>query len=76
MEKILIKLVKKSAGSDARVTSGESGAVTLGALVHLCTESKELKSLLQLDESSNILLISTEGDTDPTFYNHIIGSQS
>ncbi|MFQ4243022.1 diaminopropionate ammonia-lyase [Clostridioides difficile] len=59
---------------DEKVISGESGAVTTGALVSIL-ESEDLKDLreaLKLDENSKVLLISTEGDTDPDKYRDIV----
>lgn len=59
---------------DPHIISGESGSVPLG----LCytalhdTDAKDLKEALKLDESSNILVISTEGDTDPVRYREIL----
>lgn len=59
---------------DPHIISGESGSVPLG----LCytalhdTDAGNLKEALKLDESSNILVISTEGDTDPVRYREIL----
>lgn len=59
---------------DPFVISGESGAVTLGALYSMMTEpgSEGLVHVLGLDENSDILLINTEGNTDPTHFRQII----
>lgn len=59
---------------DPAVCSGESGAVGLGALSVIMQEDahKELKSALGLDSSSQVLLFSTEGDTDPDQYRRIV----
>lgn len=59
---------------DAIIISGESGAIPLGVLHDILSHDKNssLKNELQLDEKSNILLISTEGDTDPDHYQKII----
>ena len=61
---------------DGKVVSGESGAVTMGALFNLCTEDslKEIKDQLKLNNESKVLLVSTEGDTDPHgFFDSIWG---
>ena len=61
-------------GNDPRIVSGESGSVPLG----LCytalhdEDAKDLKEALKLDENSNVLVISTEGDTDPVRYREIV----
>lgn len=58
---------------DPQVISGESGSVTLGLVHALMTkpEYKELKDALKLDENSEVLLVSSEGDTDPDRYREI-----
>jgi diaminopropionate ammonia-lyase len=59
---------------DPAVISGESGAVTAGLLDHLMTDPAmaEAKARLGLDLSSRVLLISTEGDTDPSRYRDVV----
>ena len=60
--------------NDPHIISGESGSVPLGlAYTALHDEdAKDLKEALKLDENSNILVISTEGDTDPVRYREIV----
>ena len=58
-------------GSDPAVVSGESGAVTYGLLLSIL-QSDELRRLFHIDENSVILLISTEGDTDPDGYRRVV----
>ena len=59
---------------DPSVISGESGAVGMGLVDLLLRrgEYPELKEHLGIDEHSRILLISTEGDTDPELYRSIV----
>ena len=59
---------------DPAVTSGESGAVGMGVVDALMTDPAyaELKEKLGLNQHSNVLLISTEGDTDPDKYRKIV----
>jgi diaminopropionate ammonia-lyase len=62
-------------GKDRRIVSGESGAAGLGALRALrqdpaCAGAAER---LGLDRSSAVLLVSTEGDTDPETFQRIVG---
>ena len=59
---------------DERIVSGESGAVTLGLIHAVMTKSeyRELKEALKLNGNSQVLLVSTEGDTDPKRYREII----
>jgi len=59
---------------DYRVISGESGAVTLGLLASVCVQPscQKIAKALRLNESSKVLLLSTEGDTDPSMYRKIV----
>ena len=59
---------------DPAVTSGESGAVGMGCLSTIMQDDtyKELREALELDASSQVLLFSTEGDTDPEMYRKIV----
>lgn len=60
---------------DPKLISGESGAVTLGALHEICTNPQyaKLRSALELGKNSKVLLINTEGDTDPVNFEKVIG---
>ncbi|HCJ58395.1 MAG TPA: diaminopropionate ammonia-lyase, partial [Clostridiaceae bacterium] len=52
----------------------ESGAVGVG-LISLLAENEELKEMkerMKLNKDSKILVISTEGDTDPVGYKNIV----
>ena len=60
--------------NDPHIISGESGSVPL-VLAYTALhdeDAKDLKEALKLDENSNILVISTEGDTDPVRYREIV----
>ena len=59
-------------GTDERIISGESGAVTYG-LLRTVLESEQMRTLFQMDRNSVILLINTEGDTDPDGYIRVVG---
>jgi diaminopropionate ammonia-lyase len=69
-----MRLYSSPLGCDKRIISGESGAVTLGFLYALLNDdlSEDLKEKLQIDKNSQILLINTEGDTDPYHYRQVI----
>lgn len=60
--------------NDQAFVSGESGAVTLGLLNELLTNSlyKSIKDDLNLNGESRVLLFSTEGNTDPYIYEQIV----
>ena len=59
---------------DAPITSGESGAAPFGALAAIMTmeEYADLKAAIGLNETSRVLVFSTEGDTDPERYKNIV----
>ena len=61
-------------GIDPRVIAGESGAAPVGCFYTVMTDSnyQELKETLQLNTTSRVLLISTEGDTDGNNYRDIL----
>jgi len=59
---------------DPFVVSGESGAVTLGALMFALErpELKPLREALDLGPNSQVLLINTEGNTDPEEFRRVL----
>ena len=59
---------------DPFIVSGESGAVTLGALMFIMQspECRELKEMLGLGPQSQVLLINTEGNTDPFHFRQVV----
>ncbi|OAI44005.1 hypothetical protein AYO38_10175 [bacterium SCGC AG-212-C10] len=61
--------------ADLGVTSGETGAAGLGALIELLEGdgAAEAREKLGIDENSSILVLSTEGATDPVLYERITG---
>ena len=70
-----MRILGNPLSDDPRVVSGESGAVGAGLLyllrAHPEKEHKALVEALGLGPSSRVLLISTEGDTDPERYRQI-----
>ena len=59
---------------DPRVISGESGAVGMGVISTIMEDDayRELREALELDRNSQVLMFSTEGDTDPDRYREIV----
>lgn len=59
-----------------KIVSGESGAAGLAGLLALCSDKKikAVRHKIKLGIESRVLLINTEGDTDPTSYQQIIKS--
>lgn len=62
------------AGKDEKIISGESGSVTIGTLHEIMTNNdlKNVKEQLGLNKKSRVLLINTEGDTDPENYERVM----
>ena len=59
---------------DPSVISGESGAVTMGALGQIMMNDDlwEIRELLGLNKQSQVLLFSTEGNTDPDYFRRVV----
>jgi len=59
---------------DERIISGESGAVTTGLVYELLNNPmfNEFAEQLGLRSDSKVLVISTEGDTDPDYYREVV----
>jgi len=59
---------------DPFIVSGESGAVTLGTLMFIAEYSglSDLKRKMKLDRNSQVLLINTEGNTDPDDFRRVV----
>ena len=60
------------AQGDPIVKSGESGAVGMGLLSAIMEGEEDLRAALGLDRFSQVLLFSTEGDTDPEKYAKVV----
>ncbi len=69
-----MRILANPLGDDPKVVSGESGAAGFGCAVEILRreELADLKTCLGLDETSRILCISTEGDTDRENYREIV----
>ncbi len=71
-----MKILAKPISGDPIIISGESGASALGALIGLCKTSKfrGFKEKIHLNEFSKVLVINTEGDTDPSNYQRVMAN--
>jgi diaminopropionate ammonia-lyase len=65
-------LLAKPAGGDKPIVSGETGAAGLGLLLAI-QQSKDLARALGIDGQSRVLLLGSEGDTDPVIYREVVG---
>jgi diaminopropionate ammonia-lyase len=60
-------------GTDPAVVAGESGGVGLAGLMTVAA-SEDLRRQIGLCSDSRVLLINTEGATDPALYEHYVGA--
>ncbi len=67
-----MRLFATPSGGDPAIVSGETGAAGLAALL-AAQDHPGLRALLGLDASSRVLLLGSEGDTDPDIYQSITG---
>lgn len=65
----------KPEGDDPAIVSGETGASGLAVLLASRTRPA-LRALMELDAESRVLLVGSEGDTDPEIYRQITGSSA
>jgi len=68
----IMKRLAHPVTGDPAVVAGESGGVGLAGLIK-AIGSEEIKAALRLGEQSRVLLINTEGATDPVRYEEIVG---
>ncbi len=59
-------------GDDPKIVSGETGSTGLG-LLHAAQTNATLWNALGLNADARVLLIGSEGDTDPTIYKEVVG---
>jgi diaminopropionate ammonia-lyase len=63
------------ANRDKPIVAGESAVAGLAGFLIACNDDN-LKSKLMLNENSRILFFGTEGDTDETMYEQLVGRSS
>ena len=67
-----MRLLAEGVGGDAPVVAGESGVAALAGLLAARANSVTAKAL-SLDDDSRVLVIGSEGATDPVLYQAIVG---
>lgn len=67
-----MRLLAAGEDGDTPIVGGESGVAGLAAFL-LASQDTEARTLLRLDETSRVLVIGSEGDTDPETYRKIVG---
>ena len=60
------------AEGDPPLVLGESGAAALGGLIAVAGE-REAREALGMNEASRVLVIGSEGATDPDIYRRLVG---
>lgn len=66
-----MRLLAEGFNGDPRIEAGESAVAGLAALITACNE-QDMKNKLELDKSSQIYILGTEGATDPEVYSALI----
>ena len=67
-----MKLLAEAPFGDPAVVAGESAVAGLAAVLAAC-QRDDLKTALGLDADSRVLIIGTEGATDPEIYRELTG---
>jgi len=70
-----MRLLASPQGGDQAVVAGETGGVGLGALL-AARDHAHIKQTLGLDANSRVLLLGSEGDTDPVIYKQVVGREA
>ena len=66
-----MRLLGNSLGNDPAITAGESAVAGLAALIAACTDTTH-RDILGLDDTARVVLVGTEGATDPDIYRKIM----
>ena len=67
-----MKVFAHPTGNDPKIVSGETGSTGLGLLL-AAQGHAALRTTLGLGPDSRVLLIGSEGDTDPAIYKEVVG---
>jgi len=67
-----MRLLAAGEGGDRPIVGGESGVAGLAAFL-LASQDADARALLELDETSRVIVVGSEGDTDPQSYSQIVG---
>ncbi|MBT6826457.1 MAG: diaminopropionate ammonia-lyase [Rhodospirillales bacterium] len=69
----VMRALATGTGSDPKVVAGESAVAGLAALI-ACMQRDDLAPAMNLGSDSRVLLIGSEGATDPDIYEAMVGS--
>jgi diaminopropionate ammonia-lyase len=67
-----MRVLAQPAAGDPPIVAGETGGTGLAALL-AARDWPEIRSTLALDADSRVLLLGSEGDTDPQIYRQVVG---
>ncbi|MDA0229363.1 MAG: diaminopropionate ammonia-lyase [Proteobacteria bacterium] len=67
-----MRILAVGVGGDRPIVAGESGCAATAALISACGNDT-MRKTLGLDESSRVLVIGSEGATDPEIYRQVVG---
>lgn len=67
-----MRVLAQPAAGDPPIVAGETGGTGLAALL-AARDWPEIRSTLALDARSRVLLLGSEGDTDPQIYRQVVG---
>jgi diaminopropionate ammonia-lyase len=67
-----MRLLAGPAAGDPPVVAGETGGAGLGVLL-AARDYPEIRAALELTAGSRVLLLGSEGDTDPAIYREVVG---
>jgi len=70
-----MRLLANGEAGDQPIVGGESGVAGLAGFL-LASQDRKTRALLGLNSDSRILVIGSEGDTDPEVYQEIVGRTS
>ncbi|WP_192257832.1 diaminopropionate ammonia-lyase [Mesorhizobium silamurunense] len=68
----VMKRLARPLGNDPAIVSGESGGTGLAGLIRAAGD-KDMRAALGLDANSRVLIINSEGATDPGRYAELVG---
>jgi len=71
-----MRRLHEGGGKDPRIVAGESGAAGVAGLLALCREPAlaPARRELGLGPSARVLMVNSEGATDPASYRRIVGA--